>query len=655
MKAAVWSLAAMMAAGTVLADAAPAIVPVPAKIERGQGVFTLKQATPIVAEPGAASAAAAYLAGALEPALGFKPAIREASAGAPPPSGAIVLATTGADAALGNEGYELTVTADAVTIRAPAEAGLFYGIQTLRQLLPPQILAGKPQQGVAWTVPAVTIRDVPRFVWRGAMLDTCRHWFEVAFIKKFLDHMALLKLNTFHFHLTDDQGWRIEIRKYPRLTEVGSKRRESPMRGDRNKGDGTPYGGFYTQAELREIVAYAKKLHINVVPEIEMPGHALGALTAYPELSCTGGPFEVRTRWGVEPDVYCAGNDRVIAFVEDVMTEVLDIFPSAVIHVGGDECPKDRWKKCPKCQARIRELGLKDEHGLQSWFVQRIEKFLNAKGRRLLGWDEILEGGLAPNAMVMSWRGTAGGLKAASEGHDVVMSPTQYCYLDYYQGRDKSKEPEAIGGFVPLKTVYSFEPVPAALPADKQAHILGTQGNLWAEFIFDGTNVMYMAQPRLSAIAEIGWSPVAARDWEGFLARLPALFARFDAMGFVYRPLDNDPVPAAFWKSGQTGVEFKPREWDVTAAISQGGAHDIRFLFTGGAHRLDIAWAELLQDGQPVGRAEHPGTTGARNTNNTYRVTIPDFRKGAKYTLRAQVRSDGGKDSAGDIFIDPVK
>jgi hexosaminidase len=373
------------------------------------------------------------------------------------------------------------------------------------------------------------------------MVDVGRHMFDLPTLKQFLDMMALQKQNVLHLHLTDDQGWRIEIEKHPKLTALGSVRKESPVIGDRKRGDGTPYGGFLTQAQLRELVAYARALHIVLVPEIEMPGHAMGALVAYPELSCTGGPFEVRTKWGIETDVFCAGNDRVFALLEDVLAEVLDIFPSEFIHIGGDECPKDRWKACSKCQARIKAEGLKDEHELQSWFVRRIEKFLNARGRRLIGWDEILEGGLAPNAAVMSWRGVKGGIAAATEGHDVVMTPTTHCYLDYYQSRDKAAEPDAIGGFLPLQTVYGFDPLPAELPADKQRHILGVQGNLWSEYIATPGHLHYMAQPRLAAIAETGWTPAAKKDWTSFRARVEVHLRRLAAMDIPGRPLDPEP------------------------------------------------------------------------------------------------------------------
>jgi hexosaminidase len=414
---------------------------------------------------------------------------------------------------LGPEGYELTVTPERVIIRASQPAGIFYGKQTLQQLLPGPI-------------PCLHIEDRPRFPWRGAMLDVARHFFPKEFVKRYIDLLALHKLNTLHLHLTDDQGWRVEIKKYPKLTEVGSWRAET-------NGDGKRYGGFFTQDDLREIVAYAAERHITVVPEIEMPGHGLAALTAYPELSCTGGPFKVRTRWGVEPDVYCAGNEKTFAFVQDVLDEVLAIFPSKFIHIGGDECPKARWKKCPKCQARMKAEGLKNEHELQSYFIRRIEKHLSSKGRRLIGWSEIREGGLAKNAALMDWIG--GAVEGASAGHDVVMSPTSHCYFDYYQSQDKKAEPKAIGGFIPLSKVYAFEPVPAKLAPQFHKHILGAQANLWTEYIPTPQQAEYMTFPRLCALAEVVWSPAAARNWDDFSVRLTQHLKHLDALKVNYR------------------------------------------------------------------------------------------------------------------------
>jgi len=440
-------------------------------------------------------------------------------------------------AGLAPEGYILEVTSSGITIESAGLAGAFYGWQTLRQLLPAE------PKGAA-EIPCLRIEDSPRFAWRGLMLDTCRHYMPVAFVKEFIDLLAMHKLNTFHWHLTEDQAWRIEIKKYPKLTTIGATRAESPVYGSRGTGDKTPYGPFfYTQDEIREVVAYAAERHVTVVPEIELPGHSLAALAAYPELGCTGGPYQPRTRWGVEPDVYCAGNDAVFAFLEDVLTEVMELFPSKFIHIGGDECPKSRWKQCSKCQARIQGEGLHNEHELQSYFIKRIEKFLNAKGRRLIGWDEILEGGLAPNAAVMSWRGVKGGIAAARQKHDVVMSPTSHCYFDYYPGKGPH-EPESIGGHLPLQRVYSFEPVPAQLTPEEAKHVMGVQGNLWTEYMWTPEDVEYKAFPRACALAEVAWLPAVQKDWNSFRGRLETHVKRLDQRNVDYRPLDR-PVKTA--------------------------------------------------------------------------------------------------------------
>lgn len=436
---------------------------------------------------------------------------------------------------LGDEGYRLAVTHESIRIEAATPAGAFYAKQTLLQLA--SAVDGQPT-----AIPCLEIEDQPRFAWRGMHLDVGRHYMPVEFIKEFIDLLAMHKLNTFHWHLTEDQGWRIEINKYPRLTTVGATRAESPQYGKRNRGDGAQYGPyFYTRGEIREIVAYAADRHITVVPEIELPGHSVAALAAYPKLGCTGGPYTVRTRWGVEDDVYCAGNDEVFNFLENVLTEVLALFPSQFIHIGGDECPKRRWQACPKCQARIREQGLKNEHELQSYFIQRVEKFLNSRGRRLIGWDEILEGGLAPNAAVMSWRGMGGGLTAARAGHDVVMSPTSHCYFDYAQARGPG-EPESIGGYLPLEQVYAFEPVPADVNAEAASHILGIQGNLWTEYMWTPEDVEYKAFPRACALAEVAWLDPAARNWQDFHSRLGIHLHRLDTLNVDYRPLDTPPL-----------------------------------------------------------------------------------------------------------------
>jgi len=515
---------------------APQLVPQPVSLSVSAGTFGLTDRTAIAAGPGA-EAAAHHLAEALRAPTGLPLPVRSE---ADQPGAISIELDPGLASRLGREGYRLVVRREGVTIRAAASAGLFYGGVTLRQLLPAAIHSPKPvAPPTAWTAPCVEIEDYPRFPWRGLLIDVARHYQPVEFIERAVDLLALHKLNRLQLHLTDDQGWRIEIRKHPRLTEVGSRRRESPVKGNSRQGDGTPYGPFfYTQAQLRELVAYAQTRHVTLVPEIEMPGHFLGALAAYPQFACRGGPFQVRTRWGIEPDILCPGNDDAMAFVQDVLAEVVEVFPGPFVHIGGDEAPRDRWKECPKCQARIKAEGLRSEAELQTWLNRRVERFLASKGRRLIGWDEILEGGLTPGAAVMSWRGTAGGLAAATAGHDVVMSPTTHCYFDYSQSRAPG-EPESIGGFIPLPTVYAFEPVPADLAMDQRQHILGAQGNVWTEYIRTPAELEYFAFPRAVALAEVVWSPAEARDYADFQRRLERHLQRLDQLEVNYRKLDR--------------------------------------------------------------------------------------------------------------------
>lgn len=439
---------------------------------------------------------------------------------------------------IGKEGYILNSSRKGVQINANEPSGLFYGVITLWQLFPAEI------NGDNLTIPAVQITDMPRFTWRGAHLDVCRHFFDVDFIKKYIDIIALHKMNVFHWHLTDDQGWRIEIRKYPRLTEIGAWRDETvighPWR-NREEGpvkyDGTRHGGFYTQDEIKDIIQYAADRYITIVPEIEMPGHAQAAIASYPELGCTGEKVKVRTIWGISPYVYNV-DDHTFKFLEDVLTEVMELFSSEYIHIGGDEAMKDQWKASRKIQKQIKDLGLKDEYELQSYFIKRIEEFINSKGRKLIGWDEILEGGLAPNATVMSWRGIQGGIEAARQGHDVVMTPTTHCYLDYYQSENTDLEPLAIGGYLPLDTVYNYEPVPVQLSAAEVKHILGAQGNVWTEFISTSEYLEYMLLPRLTAIAELTWTPKELKNPDDFKKRLERQIERYKLMGWNYRPLE---------------------------------------------------------------------------------------------------------------------
>jgi hexosaminidase len=507
------------------------IVPVPMQVTEGKGVFTIQKGTLImVDETNGTSDIAGLLVEKIRLSSGLNLETKAYNA-AFPKNNSIVFTTLGADVALGKEGYTIDITETNVFVRSVSANGFFYGLQTLFQLMPADI--EKQQSGLkSFTMPVVSIKDMPRFGYRGLQLDVGRHMFPVEFIKKYIDIMAMYKMNTFHWHLTEDQGWRIEIKKYPLLTQIGSTRKGTQI-GKTDESDTIPYSGFYTQAQAREIVAYAASKYITVIPEIEMPGHSVAALTAYPTLSCTGGPFEVRTRWGVADDILCAGNDSVFTFMQDVLTEIMDIFPSAYIHIGGDEAPKVRWETCPKCQARIKAEGLKDEAELQSYFIKRIEKFLVSKNRRLIGWDEILEGGLAPEATVMAWRGIQAAIDAATQGHDAIMTPVDYCYFDYYQG-DPATEPEANGEKLTLKTVYSYNPVPPVLTPEQAGHIIGVQGNVWTEYVKTPEAVEYKAFPRAIALAEVAWSQQDRRSWDDFINRMDNQFPRLDLMGVKY-------------------------------------------------------------------------------------------------------------------------
>jgi len=432
------------------------------------------------------------------------------------------------------EAYKLIVNDKRVCISGASEAGVFYGIQTLRKSLP-------VAQDINVNLSAVEIYDKPRFAYRGAMLDVARHFYTVDEVKTFIDMLALHNINRFHWHLTDDQGWRIEIKKYPKLMSVASERKETVV-GRWYSGiyDGKSYGGYYTQDELRDVIDYAAKRHITIIPEVDLPGHMQAALTAYPELDCTGGPYEVRTIWGVSQDVLCVGNDFTLQFVKDVLSEVADIFPSEYIHIGGDECPKVRWEKCPKCQERIKSLGLKSdakhtkEQRLQSYVIQEAAKYLKEKGKRIIGWTEILEGGLVPDATLMSWIGESGGIEAAHQHHDVIMTPNTYLYFDYYQSKKVEDEPLAIGGYLPIEKTYNYEPMPKELTEEEQQYIKGVQANLWTEYIPVFSQVQYMVLPRLGAAAEVQWTDPSKKDYKDFLRRVPHLVAVYDCYGWNY-------------------------------------------------------------------------------------------------------------------------
>lgn len=513
----------------------PDIIPEPVSMRVKDGTFQLNRQTVIAADtsqPGIKNVAL-QLKKALDSATGYELAIDTDAESLT--DNTISLAIDADTSAYGNEeGYFLSVSDKSVQMEAPTPHGLFYGMQSLLQLFPPQIYQTDytlVPQNTNWTIPAVEIEDYPRFKYRGMHLDVCRHFFPVKFVKRYIDLLAMNKMNRFHWHLTDDQGWRIQIKQYPKLTSIGAWR-DSTLVGHYGSDiyNHERYGGYYTQEEIREVVSYAKKKYVTVIPEIEMPGHASAAITSYPELGCSNiKRHKVQPTWGVFEDIYCP-SEQTFTFLENVLTEVMDLFPSKYIHIGGDEAPKTAWENSGLAQQVMKRENLKNEQELQSYFIQRIEKFLNAHGRDIIGWDEILEGGLAPNATVMSWRGTEGGIEAAKQHHDVIMTPGSYCYLDHYQA-DPQTEPLAIGGFTSLKKVYSYEPVPDELNENESQYILGAQANVWTEYINSGEKVEYMAYPRAAALAEVTWSPKQKRNWTGFWRRLQTEFKRLDILG----------------------------------------------------------------------------------------------------------------------------
>ena len=514
-----------------------AIIPKPLSLTRGNGSFIISPATQIKLEGSGLNRSADFFTDYLQKFYGFTLAIAPASA----KNNLIVLNFERMDGPIPGA-YNLEVSNKTIYIAGDNEEGVFYGIQSLIQLLPIQV-------STKLIIPALRIEDRPRFAWRGLHLDVGRHFFPVNYIKKYIDFIALHKMNYFHWHLTEDQGWRIEIKKYPLLTQMGACRDMTVIGHNTPAYDSVKYCGFYTQQEIKEVVQYAANRYITIIPEIELPGHSSGALTAYPYLGCTGGPYRVQERWGVFKDIFCAGNDSVFLFLQDVLDEVMELFPSKFIHIGGDESPKDRWKSCPKCQQRIKDNNLKDEHELQSYFIQRIEKYINSKGRQIIGWDEILEGGLAPNATVMSWRGEKGGIDAAKQHHQVVMTPGNYVYFDHAQ--KKNEDSLTIGGgIVTLETVYNYEPVPKELSPEEQPYILGAQANLWTEYISNVPKLEYMLFPRLSALSEVLWSPKASRNWDDFSGRLQVQFKRYDLWKINYSK--------AFFDAGVSISPFKP-------------------------------------------------------------------------------------------------
>ncbi len=502
------------------------LIPWPRSVSPREGSFEWNRATRVVAVgDDSVRRVAASLVERVAPALGFRPAL-DAARG----ENTVVLRLE--PSLLEVEGYQLRVDQGGVELVAKNAHGLFYGIQTIAQLLAKPLDSRSAAAAAPCALPAVEIDDAPRFAYRGLHIDVARHFYPIAVVKRVIEQMARLKLNAFHWHLTEDQGWRIEIKTYPRLTEVGAWRKQTLIghgQSEPKHYDGIAHGGFYTQTEVREVVRFAAERFVTVVPEIEMPGHSLAILAAYPELGCSPGPYDVATRWGIFEDILCP-REETFTFLENVLSEVIELFPGKYVHVGGDEAPKARWKSSEFVQRLKVEQHLRDEDEVQSYFIRRIDRFLASRGKALVGWDEILEGGLSPNATVMSWRGVSGGIEAARQGHDVIMTPTTHAYFDYHQGPTEL-EPPGIGGFLPLQTVYDFEPVPAELSADERRHVIGAQANLWTEYIKQESHLEYMLFPRLFAMSEVTWTPAAARNYAAFLGRAEPNALRLETEG----------------------------------------------------------------------------------------------------------------------------
>ena len=507
------------------ADANYNVVPLPKSVVMAKGLpFNLTNATTIVYEGTNPEMKrnARFLSEYIQQASGIKTTVLDKR---DKKAAAIVLTID--PKVTGAEAYRLSVNNKQVTIAASTPAGVFYGIETLRKSLPVQTT------GEAITLPAVTVADAPRFGYRGMMLDCARHFFPLSFVKKFIDILAMHNMNVFHWHLTEDQGWRLEIKSHPELTAKSSMRSGTVIGHNATVDDSIPHGGFYTQQEEREIVEYARQRHITVIPEIDMPGHMLAALAAYPELGCTGGPYEVGHRWGVYKDVLCLGKESTYKFVQDVIDEVVEIFPAKYFHIGGDESPTVMWEKCPKCLQKAKDENTDIKH-LQQYFTNRVEKYLNGKGKSIIGWDEILEGKINQSATIMSWRGVEPGLKAAKQGHDVIMTPSSHVYFDHYQTKDTKHEPDAIGGCSPVDKVYSYEPLPDTLSAEAKNRIKGVQANLWTEYIPFTTQAEYMVLPRMAALAEVQWTPVAKKNFDDFSKRALRLSDLYDRYGYQY-------------------------------------------------------------------------------------------------------------------------
>ncbi len=618
-----WAIAMQEVPAT--AKAGIGIIPRPEKIIIEKGSFFTAQKPEILTKTSEREVAdlAAYLAQVWQESRGDQLEIKKTSDEIRSPA-MIALGIVKSLKNLGAEGYRLKIAPRSIVISALKPAGLFYGIQTLRQLI-----AGQRQ------IPCLEIEDRPRFAWRGMLLDCGRHFMSVDLIKRYIDLLAYHKMNVFHWHLTEDQGWRLEIKRYPRLTEVGAWRTQNGKR----------YGGFYTQEEVRDIVAYAQSRYVTVVPEIEMPGHSVAALAAYPEYSCTGKPIAVENHWGIFNDVFCPGKELTFEFLQNILDEVCALFPSTYVHIGGDECPKYYWKSCPECQARIKAEGLKDENELQGYFTRRIDRYMQSKGRRIIGWDEILEGGVSPTSVVQSWRGLAGAVAAAKQGNPVISSPWHGTY--FYCPQVPEEVRANYGTLNSLEKAYAFNPVPAELTAEQASLIMGGECCLWAEYTqeFEVDPQMF---PRLCAFAEAVWSPAAGKDLAAFSNRLKEHFPKLDALGVDYH---RPEIKVGEWKEGEIGRLWTQLWWDVTPYVKQEGIYRFNFVQNAGNDEIFFEWAALFEDGREISRFTELNRSQT-DAFSKYPLRIARVRPGAKYTLRVSLAA--GKDqakSAGTVWL----
>jgi hexosaminidase len=621
----------------------PSIIPWPNEITVGEGLWTLS-----------ASASIGYdesVSGAKDVANMAAERLRTATGFALPVVASVVSSGIyfGKGAAEGKEEYFLDMTTSLVRITGSARAGLFYGLQTLYQLLPGQALLEKRTDG-PWVARIVKVHDKPRFTWRGMMIDVGRHFHPIKTLKTMIIHMSHYKMNVLHWHLTEDQGWRIESKKFPDLTIKGSIRDSSPVKWHRDQSDGIPYGPyFYTQEEIKELVAFAKQYSMTVVPEFEMPGHSVAALTAYPQFSCTGGPFKPRCKWGVETDVFCAGNDGTLKFIEEYVTEFLDLFDSEYVHVGGDECPKDRWKKCPKCQERIKAEKLKDEEALQSWFINHFAEFLDGKGRRLIGWDEILQGGLPAKAAVMSWHGSSGGQAAAKAGHNVVMSPNSVLYFDRAQFPIGDGNEYISNDICGLHHVYLYDPC-AGIEEKYWKNVLGVQANLWSEYIWGEEDLQWKAFIRGLSLAEIQWTELKNKDWSRFLSDVALV--EYDRL--LLQQFNAAPVALgmkAEWESGAIPTRWVSMQWEVTGSLKDAGNYEIAFIYCSGKNGLKVKNVHLTCSGFEAGSDEHEGLAFDPPKDNIWKIHSKVPGVIGPVIIEAEVCGDGGVDTTGRIYI----